>query len=115
MSSFLRRCLPGNLRRHGNELTVPLAGLANGVISPMQKSLLTQSAPGKLRGGMVSADRILMNISKTISPLFAGLVLGLSNVEGVFRTLGAIALIWVVSVVVLLMRGYLRPPPNSCG
>ena len=48
-------------------------GLANGIISPLQKSLLTQSAPGNLRGGVVSADRVLQNFSKTISPLISGL------------------------------------------
>ena len=84
-------------------------GLANGVISPIQKSLLTQSAPGELRGGVVSADRVLQNISKTISPLIAGLILALSNVEVVFRALGAIALVWVLSVLVLQMRGHLQP------
>lgn len=84
-------------------------GLANGVISPTQKSLLTQSAPGKLRGGVVSADRVLQNISKTISPPIAGLILVLSNVEVVFRTLSAIALVWVVGMLVLQIRGYLQP------
>ena len=68
-------------------------GLANGVISPSQKSLLTQSAPGKLRGGVVSADRALQNLSKTVSPLISGLLLSLNRVESVFLVLGAVALL----------------------
>src|SRR5262249_19011964 len=42
-------------------------GLANGVISPMQKSLLTQNAPAELRGGIVSFDRLIQQVSKTTS------------------------------------------------
>jgi len=34
-------------------------GLANGVISPMQKSLLTQNAPAELRGSIISFDRLI--------------------------------------------------------
>jgi len=83
-------------------------GLANGVISPTHKSLLTQSAPGKLRGGVVSADRVIQNISKTVSPPIAGLVFGLSNVQGVFLVLAAVALVWVLSVLVLQMQGRLQ-------
>jgi ACDE family multidrug resistance protein len=82
-------------------------GLANGVISPLHKSLLTQSAPGTLRGGVVSADRVLENTCQTLAPLVAGLILSVSNVEMVFYTLGVVSLIWVVIVVALRMRGYL--------
>ena len=86
-------------------------GLANGLISPAQSSLLVQSAPGKLRGGLVSADRLFQNLAKSASPLIAGLILMASNVQTVFRSLGAIALVWVVVVVVLQTRGYLQPAP----
>lgn len=84
-------------------------GLADGVMSPTQKSLLTQSAPGELRGGVVSVDRVLQSVFKTISPLIAGLILTFSNVEMVFLTLGTIALVWVLGVLILQMRGYLQP------
>ncbi len=83
-------------------------GLADGMISPIQKSLLTQSAPGELRGGVVSVDRVLQSICKTVSPLISGLILAVSNVETVFLILGAIALVWVSSVLMLQMQGYLH-------
>ncbi|MFC1815207.1 MFS transporter, partial [Thermodesulfobacteriota bacterium] len=83
-------------------------GLANGIISPSHKSLLTQSAPGKLRGGVVSVDRVLQNIGKTVAPLLAGLTLSLSSVETVFRILGAIALVWVIGALALNAWGYLQ-------
>jgi len=84
-------------------------GLANGIISPSHKSLLTQSAPGKLRGGVVSVDRVLQNICKTVSPLIAGFILALSRVEMVFPVLGSIALVWVIGALALNIWGYLQP------
>jgi MFS transporter, ACDE family, multidrug resistance protein len=90
-------------------LVMFIFGLANGLISPLHKSLLTQSAPGKLRGGVVSTDRVLENTCQTLSPIIAGLILALSNVEMVFYTLGILALIWVVVVLGLRRRGYLQP------
>ena len=86
-------------------------GLANGIISPTQKSLLTQSAPGELRGGIVSADRLLQSLSKTVSPPIAGLILTLSNLETVFLALAAIVLVWVSGAWLLRMRGYLKAAP----
>ena len=83
-------------------------GLSNGVISPTQKSLLTQSAPGKLRGGVVSADRVLQNFSKTVSPLISGLLLSINSIESVFLVLGAVALVWVTGVFLLQTLGYLQ-------
>lgn len=90
-------------------LVMFIFGLANGIISPLHKSLLTQSAPGKLRGGVVSTDRVLENTCQTISPIIAGLILALSNVEMVFYTLGILSLIWVVAVLGLQRQGYLQP------
>jgi MFS family permease len=89
-------------------VTMIFFGLANGIISPSHKSLLTQSAPGKLRGGVVSVDRVLQNICKTVSPLIAGLILSLRSTEIVFYVLGAIALVWVTSALVLHTGGYLQ-------
>ena len=50
-------------------------GLANGVISPMQKSLLTQNAPLELRGGVISLDRLSQQIAKTAGVSGIGLLL----------------------------------------
>jgi MFS transporter, ACDE family, multidrug resistance protein len=85
-------------------------GLANGVISPIQKSLLTQSAPGELRGGLVSVDRVLQTIAKTVAPPIAGVILTVGSIQIVFFTLGAIVLAWVISASFLQMRGFFRQP-----
>ncbi len=96
-------------------VTMFIFGLANGLISPLHKSLLTQSAPGKLRGGVVSADRVMENTCQTASPIVAGLILAISNVETVFYALGALSLIWVLVVAVLQTAGRLQdaPPENT--
>ena len=86
-----------------------LFGVANGVISPTQKSLLTQSAPRDLRGGVVASDRIAQNLAKTVAPPMAGLILTASSIPTMFRVLGVIALAWVALVLVLQLRGVLRP------
>ncbi|HVH89767.1 MAG TPA: MFS transporter, partial [Candidatus Acidoferrum sp.] len=70
-------------------------GLANGVISPMQKSLLTQNAPAELRGGIVSFDRLIQQVSKTTSTSIVGLLLVSANLSTIFWFLGILSFISV--------------------
>ena len=84
-------------------------GLANGVISPAQKSLLTQSVPGQLRGGFVAADRIAQNTAKSIAPVVAGAVVVFASIETMFQAMGAFAIGWALVVAGLELRGMLRP------
>jgi MFS family permease len=78
-------------------------GLANGVISPMQKSLLTQNAPAELRGGIVSFDRLIQQVSKTTSTSVVGLLLVTSELSTVFWFLG------VLSFISVGLMGFLLP------
>jgi ACDE family multidrug resistance protein len=82
-------------------------GLANGVISPAQKSLLTQSVPGQLRGGFVAADRISQNTAKSIAPPIAGAIVVAASIETMFQIMALIALSWAIGVAVLELRGKL--------
>jgi MFS transporter, ACDE family, multidrug resistance protein len=77
-------------------------GIANGVISPMQKSLLTQNAPAQMRGGIVSFDRLIQQASKTISTSVVGLLLITAELPTIFWMLGALSLISVVLMALLL-------------
>ena len=88
-------------------LGIPLTfyGLANGVISPMQKSLLTQNAPRELRGGVVSVDRLLQQISKTVSTSAIGVLLVTTQISTIFWILGTLSLISVGLMATLLPRG----------
>jgi predicted MFS family arabinose efflux permease len=79
-------------------------GLANGVISPMQKSLLTQNAPTELRGGIVSFDRLIQQISKTTSTSIVGLLLVSANLSTIFWFLGILSFISVGLMACLLPR-----------
>jgi predicted MFS family arabinose efflux permease len=79
-------------------------GLANGVISPMQKSLLTQNAPVELRGGIVSFDRLIQQVSKTTSTSVVGLMLVSSSLSTIFWFLGILSFISVGLMACLLPR-----------
>jgi len=77
-------------------------GVANGVISPMQKSLLTQNAPADLRGGIVSFDRLIQQTSKTISTTVVGLLLVTAELSTIFWMLGLLSLMSVALMALLL-------------
>ena len=79
-------------------------GLANGAISPMQKSLLTQNAPAELRGGIVSFDRLIQQVSKTTSTSIVGLLLVSAQLPTIFWMLGVLSFISVALMALLLPR-----------
>lgn len=79
-------------------------GLANGVISPMQKSLLTQNAPVELRGGIVSFDRLIQQVSKTTSTAIVGLLLVSADLSTIFWFLGILSFVSVGLMACLLPR-----------
>ena len=86
-------------------------GLANGVISPMQKSLLTQNAPAELRGGIVSFDRLIQQVSKTTSTSIVGLLLVSANLSTIFWFLGILSFISVGLMACLLPQSQSRSCP----
>jgi predicted MFS family arabinose efflux permease len=79
-------------------------GVANGVISPMQKSLLTQNAPAELRGGIISFDRLIQQVSKTVSTTVVGLLLVATDLATIFWMLGLMSLVSVVLMAALLPK-----------
>jgi MFS transporter, ACDE family, multidrug resistance protein len=86
-------------------------GLANGVISPMQKSLLTQNAPTELRGGIISFDRLIQQVSKTTSTSIVGLLLVSTELPTIFWLLGILSFVSVGLMACLLPRS--RPIVSS--
>lgn len=83
-------------------------GLANGVISPTQKSLLTQSVPKELRGGFVAADRVAQNTAKFLSPLIAGAVVVMTNIATMFLLLGLLAGAWALVMGMAFSFGWVK-------
>jgi ACDE family multidrug resistance protein len=68
-------------------------GLGNGLISPLQKSLLTRGTHPNLRGGVVSVDRVIQQIAKSLAPTLMGLLLLVAEVEAVFWSLCVFSLV----------------------
>lgn len=87
-------------------------GLANGVISPTQKSLLTQNAPTELRGGIVSFDRLIQQVSKTFSTFVVGLLLVAAELTTIFWFLGILSFVSVALMAALLPKGQPRLKPS---
>ncbi len=91
-------------------------GLANGVISPVQKSLLTQSVPAQLRGGFVATDRVAQNTAKSVAPLVAGAIVVATDIPTMFQVMAAIAVGWsVLASVVMLLSVARRSGDSSVG
>jgi ACDE family multidrug resistance protein len=89
-------------------------GLGNGVISPMQKSLLTRNAPPDLRGGVVSLDRVVQQVAKSLAPGAMGALLLVAPIDVVFWVLGALSLGSVALAAVLLGTcGRTREPATA--
>jgi ACDE family multidrug resistance protein len=80
-------------------------GLANGIISPMQKSLLTQNAPSEMRGGVVALDRLIQQVSKTLSTSLVGLLLLAADLATIFWILGLLSLGSIGLLAALLPHG----------
>lgn len=78
-----------------------LFGLGNGLISPLQKSLLMRGTPQNLRGGVVSVDRVIQQVAKSLAPSLLGALLLVAQLEALFWVLCAmsavatLALVWV--------------------
>lgn len=88
-------------------------GLANGVISPMQKSLLTQNAPPEMRGGVVSLDRLIQQVSKTTATSIVGLLLLAVELPAIFWFMGVLSLVSVVLMAALLPRAKTAPATRA--
>ena len=68
-------------------------GLGNGLISPLQKSLLTRRTHPGLRGGVISVDRMIQQIAKSLAPTLMGLLLAVADLEAVFGTLCGLSIL----------------------
>lgn len=85
-------------------------GLGNGLISPLQKSLLTRRTPAKLRGGVISFDRMIQQIAKSLAPALMGLLLLAAPIEAVFWTLAGLSVIGTFALAMASMKAGSGPP-----
>jgi predicted MFS family arabinose efflux permease len=84
-------------------------GLGNGVISPLQKSVLTRNAPPEVRAGVIAFDRLGQQIAKTLGPGMAGALLLVADLSAVFWSLGALSLLCVALAAPLVFSQWRAP------
>ena len=82
-----------------------LFGLGNGLISPLQKSLMTRRTPPELRGGVIAVDRVIQQIAKSSAPALLGALLLVAPLEALFWVMAAMSIAGTLAlIVVALMR-----------
>lgn len=82
-----------------------LFGLGNGLISPLQKSLMTRRTPPELRGGVIAVDRVIQQVAKSAAPALLGVMLLIAPLEALFWTMAAMSALGTLAlIVVALMR-----------
>jgi MFS family permease len=98
-------------------LSMLVYGLGNGMVSPLQKSLLTRNAPAGLRVGVVSLDRLIQQIGKTAAPGLVGLALIMGDLGTIFWTLGVLSIVSVAAVARVMSPARVMPvqPPSPLG
>lgn len=87
-----------------------LFGLGNGLISPLQKSLMTRRTPPELRGGVIAVDRVIQQIAKSAAPALLGAMLLIAPLEALFWTMAAMSVLGTIALIVVAL---MRDPVNS--
>jgi MFS transporter, ACDE family, multidrug resistance protein len=87
-----------------------LFGLGNGLISPLQKSLMTRRTPPALRGGVIAVDRVLQQVAKSAAPALLGAMLLGAPLEALFWTMAAMSMLGTIALIVVAV---MRDPVNS--
>ncbi|MEF8786908.1 MAG: MFS transporter [Haloarculaceae archaeon] len=90
-------------------------GAIDGVVAPLQKSLMTQRVSADVRGGVVSANNVLQNAGKTLGPAVLGVltaVLSLAELLVVAGAVGAVTGLVVLAGVRRYQRGVGSTEPD---
>ncbi len=80
-------------------------GLGNGLISPLQKSLMTRRTPPELRGGVIAVDRLIQQIAKSAAPALLGLLLLVASLEMLIWSLAALSAAFTLALLVVSYNG----------
>jgi MFS transporter, ACDE family, multidrug resistance protein len=87
-----------------------LFGLGNGLISPLQKSLMTRRTPPALRGGVIAVDRVIQQVAKSAAPALLGAMLLIAPLEALFWIMCAMS---VAGTLALIVVALMRDPEQS--
>jgi MFS family permease len=70
-----------------------LLGVGDGVVAPVQKTLVTNLAPAELRGGAISSSSTVQNAGKAFVPVAMSGVLATAGAPAVFVVLGVVGFV----------------------
>ncbi len=85
---------------------ITVVGIADGVLSPAQKSIVNKFSSTGTRGGVMSTAVTMQNIGQVIGPIIFSVMMGFVGVSQTFLTLGAsVGALGVVSVAGILYLG----------
>ena len=87
-----------------------LFGLGNGLISPLQKSLMTRRTPPALRGGVIAVDRVIQQIAKSSAPALLGVLLLVAPLEALFWVMAVMSVLGTLALIVVAV---MRDPDKS--
>jgi predicted MFS family arabinose efflux permease len=91
-------------------IAIVLFGLGNGLISPLQKSLMTRRTPPELRGGVIAVDRVIQQIAKSLAPALLGALLLVASLEALFWVMCAMSALGTLALIVVAV---MRDPERS--
>jgi hypothetical protein len=78
-------------------------GLGNGLISPLQKSLMTRQTPAELRGGVIAVDRLIQQVAKSAAPALLGAMLLVASLEVLVWTLCALTAAFTLALAMVVV------------
>lgn len=78
-----------------------LLGIGDGVIAPVQKSLVTNLAPAELRAGAISSSSTVQNAGKAAAPVAMSGILATGGAPAVFVSLGVVGIVGTALLVIV--------------
>ena len=80
-----------------------LVGAIDGMVSPLQKGVLTRRSPRNVRGGIISFNAVVQNLGKTIAPVTLGALIAAVGVRGAFPVAGAVVAVLGAGVLLVIL------------
>jgi len=78
-----------------------ILGIGDGIMAPLQKSLITQNVPDKHRAAIVSINASLQGIGRTISPIILGIIM--IN-YGLYWTFWSMTIIAIIPMIYFILK-----------
>lgn len=88
-------------------------GSLDGIVAPLQKSLVTQRVTADVRGGLVSANNVLQNAGKTLGPAVLGVLASVVATPDLFVVLGGVGAVAGASALAVVWQYRVRTPGDA--